>query len=227
MTESKHPSLSATQEDYLKAILHWNEQGQTASTQTLAQYFGVKPSSVTEMLHRLAQQNLIDYAPYQGAQLTVVGKSRALKVLRRHRLIETFLARFLGYGWEEVHQEADRLEHAVSAEMEERMAQALGYPERDPHGDPIPSREGVFPPEPGLLRLDMAPAESVQIVQVMSQDPEVLELMTRLELFPGQTFTVLAQSELGTRIEQNLKKMLIPLGIAQLIRVVPGGETHD
>lgn len=221
MTEVNHPSVSATQEDYLKAIFHWNEQGQAATTQTLAQHLGVKPSSVTEMLRRLAQQNLIDYAPYQGARLTGTGKSRALEVLRRHRLIETFLARFLGYGWEEVHGEAEKLEHAVSAEMEERMAQALGYPERDPHGDPIPSREGIFPPEPGLLRLDLAPAGTVQIVQVTSQDPEVLELMTRLELFPGQVFAILAQSEFGTRIEQNSKRMLIPLSIAQKIRVIP------
>lgn len=226
MTETNRPSLSATQQDYLKAILHWNERGQTATTQTLAQYFGVKPSSVTEMLHRLAQQNLIDYAPYQGAQLTTSGKSRALEVLRRHRLIETFLARFLGYGWEEVHQEAERLEHAVSAEMEERMARALGYPERDPHGDPIPSREGVFPPEPGLLRLDLAPAGSVEVVQVTSQNPEILELVSRLELVPGQLFTVLAQSELGSRIEQNSKKLLIPLDVAQLIRVIPRGEAQ-
>ena len=135
-------SLTHSAEDYLKAIYHLTSGGSPASTNQLAEALDLAPASVSGMLKRLAEQGLVDHEPYKGVTLAPEGKRIALRMLRRHRLIEAYLVAHLGYSWDTVHEEAERLEHAVSDTLIERMAQVLGDPQEDPHGDPIPGPDG-------------------------------------------------------------------------------------
>ncbi|MDW8396234.1 MAG: metal-dependent transcriptional regulator, partial [Anaerolineae bacterium] len=137
--------LSESMQDYLKVILELIQSNQRATTNALAARLNVTPASVTGMLKRLAELNLVEYEPYQGAELTPAGRRVALEVVRHHRLLELYLIEAMGYRWDEVHAEAERLEHAISQEFAERMARILGDPKVDPHGDPIPTREGEMP----------------------------------------------------------------------------------
>src|SRR5918995_4934394 len=140
-TATKPPSASVG--DYLKAI--WEVGGSSAaSTKDVADRLSVAPASVTNMFARLQEMGLAKYERYQGASLTEVGREEALRLVRRHRLIETFLVEHLGYSWQEVHEEAERLEHAVSDGFTERLAEFLGHPDHDPHGDPIPAADGTL-----------------------------------------------------------------------------------
>ena len=143
-TATKPPSASVG--DYLKAIWEVGGSG-AASTKDVADRLSVAPASVTNMFARLQEMGLAKYERYQGASLTEVGREEALRLLRRHRLIETFLLEHLEYSWEEVHEEAERLEHAVSDEFTERLTEFLGHPARDPHGDHIPARDGTLEPD--------------------------------------------------------------------------------
>src|ERR687890_2643666 len=137
---------SASVGDYLKAM--WETAGsEAASTKGVADRLSVSSASVTNMFARLQGMGLALYEPYRGASLTRRGLAEALRLVRRHRLIETFLVEHLGYPWEEVHEEAERLEHAVSDVFTERLAELLGHPERDPHGTPIPATDGSLPPD--------------------------------------------------------------------------------
>src|ERR1700687_3436760 len=148
-------SASPAEQDYLKQIYLLREDTGQATTQMLADRLGVKPPSVTAMIKRLAEDEagpLVSHTPYHGVQLTERGVAVALEMLRHHRLIELFLSELLGVPWDRVHEDADRLEHVLSEDLEERIASKLGDPTVDPHGDPIPSREGVIL-ERDLLRL--------------------------------------------------------------------------
>src|SRR2546425_139475 len=141
--EAGHRRTSAAQEDYLKALFRISGRAETVVPNArLAEEMGVSPGSVSKMLARLAGLGFIVHDPYHGARLTPEGIKVAIEMTRHHRLIETYLVRALGYGWDEVHEEADRLEHSISELLEERMWQALGQPEFDPHGDPIPTPDG-------------------------------------------------------------------------------------
>lgn len=136
-------SLTSVAQDYLKVV--WSSQewsDEPVTTKHLAERLGVGPSTVSETVRRLCDQGLLDHARYGSVQLTETGRAHAVEIVRRHRLIETFLVSTLGYGWDEVHDEAEVLEHAVSARMIERVDALLGHPERDPHGDPIPTADG-------------------------------------------------------------------------------------
>ena len=137
------PDLSGPVEDYLKAIYELEREGEPAATNDLATHLGVAPASVTGMVRRLADQGLLTHERYRGVRLTSHGRRGALRTLRRHRVIEAYLVRALGYRWDEVHDEAERLEHAASDDLIDRMAEAIGEPTVDPHGAPIPSREGA------------------------------------------------------------------------------------
>ncbi len=137
------PELTASAEDYLKAIYAIERGGDAAPTNELAQRLGVAPASVSGMVRRLADQGLLTYERYRGARLTGEGRRAALRTLRRHRILESYLTAVLGYTWDHVHDEAERLEHAASDELIDRMAAALGDPAFDPHGAPIPTREGA------------------------------------------------------------------------------------
>lgn len=212
------PPLSEAQEDYLKHLflLEAERQG-PVSTQALAQRLGVRPPSVTEMLKKLAQLGLVEHTRYRGARLTEAGRQVALEVLRHHRLLETYLHQALGYGWEEVHQEAERLEHVISEALEERIAEALGHPPFDPHGDPIPSKDLAFPEPPGIP-LAEAPLGSARVVRALAQDRGTLNLLARLGLVPGQSLRVL-DKEGGVRVELGGEVLLLPWELARAVGV--------
>ncbi len=143
------PALSRSVEDYLKVIYSLNEQGDAAGTSDLARILEVQPASVSGMVRRLATDGLLEHEPYRGVRLTATGVREALRVLRRHRVIESFLVERLGYSGSEVHEEAERLEHAASDRLVDRMADALGNPTTDPHGAPIPPPHGEIAPSSG------------------------------------------------------------------------------
>ncbi|AEN73250.1 metal-dependent transcriptional regulator [Rhodothermus marinus] len=212
--------LSEAQEDYLKQIFLLGE-GEPVSTTALAERLGVRPASVTGMLQKLAALGLVDYRPYQGARLTEAGRKIAIELLRHHRLIETFLAEALGFDWHEVHDEAERLEHVISERLEARLAEWLGHPERDPHGDPIPTPELTFPAiEPGRP-LPMLPVGAVaRIVRVRAQDPDTLNLLARLSLRPGTRVHVLEHTASGVRLAVGDERFLLPRELAEAIWAV-------
>ncbi|HEX6507834.1 MAG TPA: metal-dependent transcriptional regulator [Chloroflexota bacterium] len=187
------PVTSAAEQDYLKQIYLLHEDAGRATTQMLAERLGVKPPSVTAMIKRLAEDEggpLVRHEPYRGVELTERGMAVALEMLRHHRLIELFLSELLSVPWDRVHQEADRLEHVLSEDLEERIAAKLGQPRYDPHGDPIPSREGIVP-QRALRRLDeLSPGETGRVAQVTAQEEPVLQYLASLGVRPGATITV-------------------------------------
>ncbi|WP_018112463.1 manganese-dependent transcriptional regulator MntR [Thermus igniterrae] len=212
------PPLSEAQEDYLKHLFLLEAEGQgPVPTQALARRLGVRPPSVTEMLKKLAQLGLVEHTPYRGARLTEAGQRVALEVLRHHRLLEAYLHQALGYGWEEVHQEAERLEHVISEALEERIAEVLGHPPFDPHGDPIPSKELALPQAPGIP-LAEAPLGAARVVRALAQDRGTLNLLARLGLVPGQALRVLDR-EGGIRVELGGEVLLLPLELARAVGV--------
>src|SRR5918993_593194 len=154
--------LTRSVEDYLKAIYQLSPEGRPASTSEIANLLALSAPSVTGMVKRLSEHGLLEHIPYRGVQLTEEGRRAALRMVRRHRLIEAYLVEFLGYSWDTVHDEAERLEHAVSDTLVERMATALGHPTVDPHGDPIPTEDGSID-EPDFVRLaDVSPGQTVE-----------------------------------------------------------------
>jgi DtxR family Mn-dependent transcriptional regulator len=174
-------------EDYLKAIYKLQEENQNkaVSTTALADDMKVAPASVTNMCKKLADMNLLTYEPYQGVNFTPAGQKLALEVVRHHRLIELYLAEALGVPWDRVHEEAEKLEHVISEDLEERMAAALGDPQFDPHGAPIPSKAGVIvQPESDYL-VNMAVGDKLVVIEVDDNDPELLRHLGDKGLYPG------------------------------------------
>lgn len=183
-------SLTRSVEDYLKAIYRLSDQGQHATTSEIAHHLGLSAPSVTGMVKRLSEQGLVTHEPYKGVSLTAEGRKGALRMLRRHRLIEAYLVAFLGYGWETVHDEAERLEHAVSDVLIDRMAAALGNPEVDPHGDPIPGPDGSIADARYLPLTQLAAGDIAEIRQVATNEPERLRYLGTLGLLPGTRITI-------------------------------------
>jgi DtxR family Mn-dependent transcriptional regulator len=177
--------LSRSVEDYLKAIYGISERGDAASTSAIAEALAVQPASVTGMVKRLAESGLLEHAPYRGVRLTAHGHKEALRVIRRHRILETYLCERLGYSWDDVHDEAERLEHAVSDDLVERMAEAIHFPSHDPHGAPIPTRGGEIEATDGITLADVAPGSTVRIRAVRDEDPERLRSLESEGLTPG------------------------------------------
>lgn len=192
MTNSKALSplgrapLSSAVEDYLKAIYNLREEGETGvSTQALANRLEVAAPSATTMIKRLAQMGLAQHTPYRGVELTPAGEKIALEIVRHHRIIETYLAQILGMSWDAVHDEAERLEHVLSEEVEARMMAALGHPTRDPHGAPIPSADGILPQLAEIALCD-APENFVgEVVRVADESAAALRHWSELGLRPG------------------------------------------
>lgn len=179
---------TAAEQDYLKQIYLLQEESGRATTQMLAERLGVKPPSVTAMIKRLAEDDqgpLVLHTPYRGVELTERGMAVALEMLRHHRLIELFLSELLGVPWDRVHEDAERLEHVLSEDLEDRIAAKLGDPTVDPHGDPIPSREGVMPAR-ALVRLTaLPPGMAGTIARIEQQDQAVLQYLETLGLVLG------------------------------------------
>jgi len=207
--------LTESQEDYLKQVFLLGGEGDSVSTQSLADRLRVRPASVTGMVQRLAQLGLVDHEPYRGVRLTEGGRRVALEVLRHHRLLETYLERALGYSWDEVHEEAERLEHVISERFEERIAEALGHPTRDPHGDPIPDSELRLPdPVSGVPLSGLSQACRGELRRVSAQDRDSLNLLARLGLVPGARIEVLDVTGHGVRVEVNGERYLVPAELA-------------
>ena len=177
-------SLSTSVENYLKAIWVLAEGG-SVSTNDLAAQLGVTAPSVTGMLNKLARLGLVTYERYRGASLTPEGRAQALRLLRRHRLIETFLIDYLDYTWDEVHEEAEEMEHVISERFTERLASKLGQPEFDPHGDPIPQSDGTIPRQAGAALASLEVGQKLVVTRILSQESEVLTYLFGLGVRPG------------------------------------------
>lgn len=186
--------LSQSIEDYLKVIYVLEEEGETASTTNIANAMKVSSASVTNMLKRLAGMKLLEHQSYKGATLTPAGKKIALEVLRHHRLLELYLKEIMGYSWDEVHDEAEKLEHHISEQFEDRIAELLNHPTHDPHGDPIPSKDGVVPEMATLSILEADENKPYIIGRVKDQDPELLRYLEKLGVIPGVRIKILEKA---------------------------------
>ncbi len=186
------PSL--TVENYVKTIFQICAEsgGQPAATGSLAASLGVSPGTVTSMLKTLSESNLATYTPYEGVWLTPAGTALALRVVRRHRLIELFLVKTLELNWDEVHEEAEHMEHAVSDRLVDRIDKFLGYPEVDPHGDPIPKRDGSLASSSGCTLAECPVGARFRLARVLDQSPEFLRYLSGAGLPLGSAGEVLA-----------------------------------
>ena len=195
MQSNAHSDYSAAVEDYLRAIFHLSgdEAGQRVTTSQLAERLAVRPASVTSMLQKLAAATpaLVDYHKSHGACLTPEGKLAALGVVRCHRLLELFLHEKLGFGWDEVHDEADRLEHAISAATADRIAEALGHPTHDPHGHAIPDADLTLEPATGISLADCATGATAAVRYVCDEDGDLLRYLDAIGLRPGEPVVVI------------------------------------
>ena len=185
---------SASVEDYVKAI--WEIAGaDVASTKDVADRLLIAPPSVTNMFVRLREMGFVEYERYRGVSLTERGREEALRLVRRHRLIETFLLQHLGYSWGEVHEEAERLEHAVSDGFTECLAEFLGHPGQDPHGDPIPAADGTMQPDDSFPLSEATPGQRVRVAKV-GDEPSMLDYLGEHGLVPGRLLSVREVREL-------------------------------
>jgi DtxR family Mn-dependent transcriptional regulator len=184
-------------ENYAKAIYHLQQGGDgPVNTGAIAERVGVTPASASAMVRRMAEEGLVEHAPYHGVRLTRRGEDVALEMLRHHRLLEAFLAR-LGMPWDRVHEEAERLEHVISEELEELIARFLGDPTHDPHGDPIPTADLEID-EPDTRRLsDMEPGERGTVVRISDSDPAMLRYLADLGVSPGDSVRVVERQPFG------------------------------
>jgi DtxR family Mn-dependent transcriptional regulator len=189
--------LTVAVQDYLKAIYALESAGERVTTSALASRMGVSPPSATAMTKRLAELGLVERAPYKGVALTEEGNRGALEVLRHHRLLERYLVDRLGLSLDEVHAEADRLEHALSEELEAKIDAELGFPTHDPHGDPIPDRELRVAAGGGTTLLDLAPRERASVSRVPDRNSELLRYLADLGLLPGSDVELVSQAPFG------------------------------
>lgn len=219
---------SPAAEDYLKAIYQLSREGASASTSAIAERLGIAAGSVTGMLKRLADQGLVEHTRYYGARLTESGTRTAVRTIRRHRVLESFLVKVLGYSWDRVHAEAEQLEHSASEELIDRMAAAIGEPDADPHGAPIPNAEGEFDDSILPSIADLEPGTAAILRRVPDNDPEALRYFARLGLIPGAEIVVLGREPFqgGCRVRVAETDQLLGLEVAgkiQVERVNPAG----
>ena len=215
---------SPAQEDYLKALHGLSRAGGRVPTSALAEELGVSSPSVSEMLSKLADQKLITHDPYHGASLTQSGSAIAVEIVRHHRLLETYLVKALGYTWDEVHEDADRLEHAISEKLEQRMWEALGRPTRDPHGHPIPAPDGTLQTTSAMPLHQVTGTDEVRVSRISDHDPEMLRAIERIGLLPGVKLRVveISQWEGPIMVEVGGERRAVPLGLARAISVEVG-----
>ena len=184
-------------EDYLKAVHELERTHDKVTTSALAERLDVAPASVTGMVKKLSEMKLVTHEPYRGVTLTDAGRKLALEVVRHHRLVELYLAEALGVPWDQVHNEAEVWEHVLSEDLEDRIAEHLGHPTTDPHGAPIPSRDGELP-ESDAMRLDeLAPGQSAVVAEVSDHDPELLRYLGSLGLYPQASVTLVDAAPYG------------------------------
>lgn len=220
-------SYTAPVEDYLKAIYEIESglgEGAVA-TNEIAERLSVAPASVSGMVRRLADQGLLEYERYRGVRLTPQGRRVALKTIRRHRILETYLTEVLGYPWDRVHDEAERLEHAASEELIDRMAAALGEPTVDPHGAPIPTREGAIHESESMSLAELPRGEPARLSRVGDDDPHLLRYLDELGLHLGAVVTVVDRAPFEGPVTlrvgggQDAFDRIIGLPVAEALRV--------
>ncbi len=220
-TLERRSSFTRSQQDYLKALYLLHGEERPVSTRELAQRLGISSPSVSEMVTRLTAQGLVEHDRYRGQQLTREGRKVALELVRHHRLLEMFLVRVLGYRWDEVHDEAERLEHVISERMEQRIFELLGRPELDPHGHAIPTLGGKVKAVSRRSLAESEAGEKLVVEGVSDDDPARLRELERRGLRPGARLDVLATSEYEGPIEVRLRgrRESVPLGLARAIFV--------
>ena len=205
-------SLTGPVEDYLKAIYALGRGTGAVATNDIAQRLLIAPASVSGMVRRLADQGLLSYERYRGVKLTERGRRAALRTLRRHRIIESYLSKALSYPWDRVHSEAERLEHAASDELVDRMASAIGEPNVDPHGAPIPSREGLVDETEYFPLAELGAGLGVRVVRVSDEDPEMLRYLAEIGIIPGVELLIVSKAPFSGPITLRIGAALQSIG---------------
>jgi DtxR family Mn-dependent transcriptional regulator len=226
--------LSEHVENYLKGIYELQSQKGKVSTSLLSDRLRVSSASVTEMLQRLAEEHMVDYRPYRGVALTDEGRREALRIIRRHRLWELFLVEILKFTWDEIHEEAERLEHIMSDRLEQRIDAVLGHPRLDPHGHVIPSVDGMISAESHPLLADVDVGSVVTVIRVDDSNPEILQYLSKLGIGISTTFDVVERMSFdgSLRVRLGRTRQFISEKLAQnlTVKVVSPrtkGEAHD
>jgi DtxR family Mn-dependent transcriptional regulator len=217
-------SVSQTVEDYIKVIYKLQQTAERVSTNDIARAMGTSAAAATKMCKYLAERNLASREAYYGVRLTPVGEKIALETIRHHRLIELYLVQALGYGWDEVDAEAERLEHHISEEFEERIDRLLGRPQVDPHGDPIPSRDGVVAPTQGRPLDQAQPGEKLVVLRVSDSSPEALRHLAQLGVDLGARIEVLVVPTSGTPLTATINGATRELDSGLAARVFVEGD---
>jgi len=217
--DSDRPALTGQAEDYLKAIYELERTGTAAGTNDIAERLRIAPASVTGMIQRLARLGLVESERYRGARLTDAGRTAALQLIRRHRIIESYLVQRLGFGWEHVHEEAERLEHSASDELIARMAAAIGNPTQDPHGAPIPVADGTVDESALDSLADLAPGHAASVVRMSDRDPKFLLYLDGLGIRPGARVRVTARAPFDGPLEVEIEGNLRTIGTNAAARV--------
>jgi len=220
---NRREPLTEPVEDYLKAIYAIGKGSGPAATNEIAQRLALAPASVSGMVRRLADQGLLAYERYHGVRLTDSGRRAALRTLRRHRVIEAYLSRALGYPWDRVHDEAERLEHAASDELIDRMAATIGEPIVDPHGAPIPTREGAVDETEYKSLAELPIGVTGLVARVADEDPEMLRYLGELSIRPGTRLTVKARAPFDGPITVTVGRKQISIGpaLAAYVMIAP------
>ena len=205
------PPTSPAVEDYLKTVYQHTEwQDQPITPKVLADALGVAPSSVTEMVKKMATAGLVSHVPYGAVRLTPEGEARALQMVRRHRIIETWLVREHGYNWDEVHDEAEVLEHALSDRLLDAIDAQLGRPRHDPHGDAIPAADGTVPREPFVLLANAPDGHEGRVIRVSDRDPALLRAIDDSGLQVGDTVVVISTAQDATALRRGTTTLALP-----------------
>jgi DtxR family Mn-dependent transcriptional regulator len=213
-------------QDYLKAIYKVEETGQEVTTNSLAERLSVTQPSVTGMLKKLSELNLIDYTPYQGVKLTEAGRKIALEIIRHHRLLELYLAKAMGYSWDRVHEEAEKLEHVISEEFEEKIAEILGQPTSDPHGAPIPAKDGSIEQRNLRALTEIGVGQTVLVKQVSDRDPEKLRYLAGIGIYPEVFLLITEKAPFGGPMSIKIGDIVhfLGIGLTDIIFVTPAGD---
>jgi DtxR family Mn-dependent transcriptional regulator len=214
-------------EDYLKAIYHLEQEHGNASTSMLADYMGISAASVTGMIKKLATLEMVQYEPYRGVKLTASGRGAALETLRHHRILELFLTEKLGFGWDEVHTEADRLEHHISEALEARLFDLLGQPTHDPHGDPIPTLSGDLPALELHALTEVRPGARGVVARVLTQEDDTLRYLREIGLSLDAMVEVLSVEQAGGTITLRIddkRDVTISAEIGERVQMVHAAE---
>jgi DtxR family Mn-dependent transcriptional regulator len=229
MTTRHSGDPSHAVEDYLKAIRHLQRESSPVSTSALAQLLDRSPASVTNMIKSLAERGLVEHQPYRGVRLSEAGEREALRIIRRHRVIESYLIEKLGYSWDRVHAEAEHLEHAASHELVERMAEALGHPELDPHGSPIPTAEGEVAERRHPALSEVVEGASVIVQEVSDADEGRLRYLAELGLYPGTRVEVMEHEPFEGPIRVRIagRERSLGRGLARIVRVELQDSEND